>query len=938
MLTLFLKEIKELIPSQRIHTDVMRRLAWGTDAGFYRLIPEIVVHSSNEDEIVLIIEAARKYKIPLTFRAAGTSLSGQAVSDSVLVVAGKGWEKYELSPDKTSIRLQPGIIGERVNEILKPFGKKFSPDPASIKSAMVGGIVLNNASGMSCGIHENSYKMIKSVRLVMSDGTLLDTGDEQSKKSFHETHPDFISRILELRDRVRADKQLTERIRKKYSIKNVTGLNILPFVEFDDPFEIITHLIVGSEGTLAFLSEVDMATTPDFQHKANAMIFFEDTRTASELVVALKTSPVSAVEFFDRKALKSVENEATALSEIKQLPEKATALLIKIEAESEHLLADYTARVNGIISGFKTLYPVRFTTDEKESGVYWTLRSGIFPSVGGTRPVGTTCLIEDVAFPMEVFADAVEDLQEILKRNRYYDAVIYGHALEGNYHFILNQSFDTPQTIARYEKTMNDVVDLVVDKYDGSLKAEHGTGRNMAPFVRREWGNAAYELMKDVKELFDPEGILNPGVIFNSDLECHIKHLKPLPETHPIIDKCIECGFCEKNCVCSGFTLSSRQRVVIQREISRLKLTNENPVLLKELESKFKYAGEQTCAGDGLCATSCPVKINVGEYIHVLREHKNEQHPSYGRVGEWIANHFSVLSTGLKTALWSADIARTIVGNKAVDGIGKGLRYVSGNKMPLWTATLPKKAKKVKVKQAEQTLKVVYFPSCLNQMMGASYNDPEQIPLMQKTVSFLNKAGYEVIFPEGMNKLCCGTIWESKGMPDIADSKSKELEKALLKASENGKYPVLCDQSPCLYRMRHAIKGMELYEPVEFIDKFLLDKLTFRPTNEPITIHVTCSTKKMGLQPTLEKIAKLCSNNVLIPEEIGCCGFAGDKGFFVPDLNKYALRKLHPQIEAANVKIGYSNSRTCEIGLNTNTGIPFVSIVYLVDKCTEAKS
>ncbi|MEA4983526.1 MAG: FAD-binding and (Fe-S)-binding domain-containing protein, partial [Paludibacter sp.] len=728
MIESFLKEISQQIPSERIHTDAMRRLAWGTDAGFYRLIPQIVLHTENENEIISIIKSARKHKVPLTFRAAGTSLSGQAISDSVLVIAGKGWEKYTVAEDATSIRLQPGIIGQRVNNILKPFGKKFPPDPASLKSAMVGGIVLNNASGMSCGIHENSYKMIKTARLIMADGTLLDTGDEKSKEAFRKTHSDFIRRISALREQVFADKQLTQRIRKKYSIKNVTGLNILPFVEFDDPFDIITHLITGSEGTLAFLAEVDMLTTNDLAYKANAMLFFENNRTASELVVALKKSPVSAVEFFDRKALKSVEDDSPALP-LKSLPENGSALLIKIEAESEHELAEKTAKVNQIVSGFKTLYPARFTTDEKEYSAYWTMRSGIFPTVGGTRPIGTTCLIEDVAFPMEVFADAIEDLRDILDRNGYGEAVIYGHALEGNYHFILNQAFSTPEAIAQYEKLMNEVIDLVVDKYDGSLKAEHGTGRNMAPFVRREWGDTAFALMQEVKQLFDPEGILNPGVIFNTDPECHLKNIKPLPEAHPIIDKCIECGFCEVNCLSWGFTLSSRQRIVVQREITRLRQSGENPELLKELEAGYVYAGDQTCAGDGLCATSCPVGINVGDFIHVVREQHNDRHPRNKRIGKWTADNFSFLSGTLKTALTAANAARVVLGNDNVDKLGKTLHRVSGNNIPLWTSTLPKPGKKIKsLVQPKSDLKVVYFPSCLNQMMGNSANDPEQVP------------------------------------------------------------------------------------------------------------------------------------------------------------------------------------------------------------------
>lgn len=930
----FLTEIKKHIPEKRIYKDEMRRLAWGTDAGFYRLIPQLVIRSSNEKEIIHIVKTAAKFNLPLTFRAAGTSLSGQAISDSVLVIAGKEWEKYEISEDHNTIKMQPGIVGQRVNEILKPFGRKFPPDPASIKSAMVGGIIQNNASGMSCGTHLNSYKVLKSARLILADGTLLDTGNEKSKEDFRKSHPEFIRKIIELRDKVRNDDELSQRIRKKYKIKNVTGLSIAPFVDFDDPFEIISHLIVGSEGTLAFIAEAEMRTTVDYAHKASAMLFFKDTRTASETVIALKNSRLSAIEFFDRKALRSIENNPDTLDLVKTLPEESSALLIQLEAESETELEKYIEETSCIINKFDILYPCLFTSDPKEYEVYWNMRSGIFPSIGGMRPSGTTCLIEDLAFPMEVFADATQDLQEILERNGYKDAAIYGHALEGNYHFIINQSFDTQKEVDQYEKMMTEVVDLVVDKYDGSLKAEHGTGRNMAPFVEKEWGTKAFELMKEIKKLFDPNNLLNPGVIFNDDPRSYLKNIKPLPPVNKLIDKCIECGFCEVNCVSSGFTLSSRQRIVVQREISRLKRENIQDERLENLEKDFTFQGEKTCAGDGLCSTSCPVGINVGDFIHILREEKNKKHPKNLKLGQWSANHFNLVASGLKTALWSANTVRTLVGNKAVDSIGKTLHSISNRHIPLWTSTLPKKGKKYDPIKNNADLKVVYFPSCLNQMMGNSYNDPEQIPLTEKMIQFLNKAAYEVIFPENMRKMCCGTIWESKGMPDIADEKTAELEKALLKASNDGEYPVLCDQSPCLHRMREKIKSLRLYEPVEFIDKFLLDKLEFHQTEDPITIHATCSTIKMGLKPTLLKLAKMCSSNVLLPEEIGCCGFAGDKGFFVPDLNKYALRKLKEQIENSNVKLGYSNSRTCEIGLNTNTGIPFVSIVYLVDKCT----
>ncbi|MCM0293484.1 FAD-binding oxidoreductase [Bacteroides fragilis] len=940
----FLRDISRFIPQDRIFTDELHRLAWGTDAGFYRLIPLIVVNSIDDDEVFEMIYLADRYNIPVTFRAAGTSLSGQSISDSVLIIAGKGWDHYELSPDHEQIYLEPGIIGQRVNEILAPYGRKFAPDPASIKSAMVGGIVMNNASGMNCGTHANSDKMLLSVRIILPDGYYLNTASQESRENFEEDHPDFLRRICELRDQVRSNKELSARIRYKYSIKNVTGLNILPFLVYDDPFDIIAHLMVGSEGTLAFLSGVTMKTEYDYPHKASAMLYFSDIKEACRAVVAMKKLVntdgewiVKGAELLDWKSLASV-NDLTG--------EGLTAVLTETKARTQEELNHNITVIEDTLKAFKTYIPVHFTDRPEEYSKYWAIRSGIFPSVGGTRPPGTTCLIEDVAFHIEDLPEATAELQQLIARHGYDDACIYGHALEGNYHFIINQSFSNEVEIKRYEALMNDIKELVVDKYDGSLKAEHGTGRNMAPFVKQEWGEEAFAIMKAVKQLFDPKGLFNPGVIFNDDPQCHIKHFKPLSplaigegsEVTRQIDRCIECGFCEVNCLSCGFTLSSRQRIVIQREISRLKKSGENPQLLETLSKLYRYPGNQTCAGDGLCATSCPMGINTGDLTHLLRQAELPSNSTGYKAGKFAANHFAGIKNALRPVLSLANTTHSLLGTSRMTSITRKMHNVWG--LPQWTPAMPmsyKIHKKDNNKAPDAKNKVVYFPSCINQTMGLAKNSPVEQPLVNKMLSLLQKAGYEVIFPPKMEKLCCGTIWESKGMLDIADSKSAELEAALWEASEQGRYPVLCDQSPCLHRMRATIQKMKLYEPAEFIYTFLRDKLEFTPTNRPVAVHITCSMRKMGLSNTLISLAGLCSTQVLVPEKVGCCGFAGDKGFTRPELNTYALRKLRPQLEKAGISIGYSNSRTCEIGLATNTGIPYVSIAYLVDQCTRPR-
>lgn len=925
----FVSRVKDFLPKEKVLTGELLRLAWGTDAGFYRLIPKAVVMPRNEAEVARVLSLATEMGVPVTFRAAGTSLSGQSITDSVLMVAGKGWEDYSIGKDAKTIRMQPGIIGSRVNEILAPHGKQFSPDPASKKSAMVGGIVINNASGMNCGTHANSDKMMLSMRIVLADGTVIDTakpGESRREKELLDT-------LASIRDEIRADRALTDRIARKYSIKNVTGLNLRPFVAYEDPRDILAHLMVGSEGTLGFMSECTMMTTPLLPFTASCMAYFSEINDACRAVVALKTNTpeVYSCELLDKKSLASVHDETGA---------GLTSLLIETRASSLDELKANIAKIEAMIAKFDLFKPAAFTTDPQEIAALWKMRSGIFPTVGGTRPAGTTSLIEDIAFPIDVLPEATADMVRIIEESGYDDACIYGHAFEGNYHFIIAQAFKNDSDIAKYRHLIEAVVDLVVDKYDGSLKAEHGTGRNMAPFVEKEWGEKAFGIMKRVKKAFDPDNLLNPGVIFNDDPDCYLKDLKPLPLADPIMDKCIECGFCEVNCMSCGFTLSARERIVARREIAQLKQTGENPARLALLEKEYKYLGEETCAADGLCSMSCPMGINTADLTHKVREQGITPGSAAEKAGRYAANHLAGMERGLRGVLGMASLAHKVLGDKGVDAVGKALHKAGA---PLWTASLPEPRKKYEPARTDAVAypngKVVYFPSCINQTMGRSVKDGKKAPapLIETIVELCHRAGFEVVFPDNMQSLCCGMIWESKGMPEIADEKTAQLEVALIEASKKGKYPVLCDQSPCLHRMRQHIKSMKLYEPAEFIADVLAPYLDFTPVDETVSVHVTCSTRLMGLADKIIGLAMKCARKVIVPAEVGCCGFAGDKGFTHPELNTWGLRKLRPQIEAAGVKRGYSNSRTCEIGLTTNSGVPYESIAYLVEKATRPR-
>lgn len=934
-MTLYTNLTRE-IDKHRIFHNPLHTLAFGTDASFYRLIPKMVIRAKDEREVSFILKESSELAIPVTFRAAGTSLCGQAITDSVLVIAGNYWKNFNIGENGFKIRLQPGLTGGRANALLAPYGRKIGPDPASVNAAMIGGIAANNASGMCCGTAQNSYKTVAGMRIILADGTLLDTSDKSSRDAFSESHPIIISGISRVAKSATENPVLAGRIRKKYRMKNTTGYSLNALIDFSDPFDILEHLMIGSEGTLGFIAEITFKTVVEYTFKASSLMLFPDIEKACRAVSLMKSTPVSAVELIDRSGLRSVENETGMPEILKSLNNHVCALLVETVGENKTEIFKNIEIIKDSVKNIPVVNSVSFTDIPAEYELLWKIRKGLFPSVGAMRRTGTTVIIEDVAFPLPSLAEATLDLQKLLSKYRYDDAVIFGHALEGNLHFVFTQDFNTQEEIDRYGSLMSEVADLVVHKYDGSLKAEHGTGRNMAPFVEMEWGKEAFRIMKDIKHIFDPLNILNPGVILNDDKEVHLKNLKPIPAASEIIDKCTECGFCEPSCVSAELTLTPRQRIVIYREMISLKKSGREPHIAASLSNTYEYEGDKTCATDGLCSVSCPVKIDTGKLIKNLR---SEQTVQSQHRAMWIADRMGTVTSVAGIALSMVNFLHILMGTKIMLAISGGMRKLSGNRIPYWNPYMPSGAKAIKEDtggKTEKLRKVVYFPSCINRSMGVSHDDKDEMQLSEKMVRLLLKGGYEVIYPENMKNLCCGMAFLSKGYMDAGHKKSDELEAALIRASNNGEFPVLCDMSPCLYTMRENMKSkLNLYEPVEFITTYLLPHLNITPVNETITVFPVCSMKKMGLDGQLVYLAEICATKVIV-SDTNCCGFAGDRGFTYPELNKHGLRTLRTQLPET-VKHGYSTSRTCEVGLSLHSGISHKSIVYLVDQVSSTR-
>ena len=994
--TRFKQEMREIVGEKNVVDDPVRTFAFGTDASFYRLNPQVVVKVKSEQEVVETLAVARAHETPVTFRAAGTSLSGQAITDSVLMKIshnGTAWRKHKILDGGKRIQVEPALIGGEVNRLLAGYAKKnkmptqykIGPDPASIDSCMIGGIVANNSSGMCCGVKQNTYHTLQDMRVVLVDGTVLDTADEASRAAFRASHAGLLRGLSELAARVQADAPLMELINKKYAIKNTTGYAINALADFapDEPIEVLKRLMIGSEGTLGFVSRVTYHTVPDHPFKASAFLVFPDIGDACDATTILREKTnVDAVEIFDRRSLKlcaEMEPLVALCPEIRTLPaaEEGAALLIECRGEDEAALAAAIGEVTGALDGAGVPVVVRdtlradfdaewcrgaFRHDPKESGVYWDARKGLIPIVGGAREPGSSMLLEDVACETHRLGDMSRDIIQIFRKYDYHDACLMGHALEGNLHLIFNQSFKDDAEMARYEGIMQDLCETVALKYGGSLKAEHGTGRNVAPFVEMEWGSKAYGIMWEVKRLFDPAFLLNPGVILNDDPDVHAKNIRIDATANPLIDRCISCGWCESNCPSRDLSLTPRQRIQVYKEMTKMReewsASGERfkSERLLAFEASWGYV-ENTCAADGMCQEKCPVKINTGELIKSLRADalegiasSDEPKPRGAAVAAWLASNFGATMALVPPLLNVVSLVHLAIGSSPMGAIAQTAWGVGNNYVPLWNKYMPQGAHDLRPPmpadppsvEAEKPKRkrVVYLPSCVTRSMGPARGDDDANgeAVHAKFLSLLDKAGYEAVLPPDLSSQCCGMIFDSRGYRDVGASQSTSLEAALLEASEDGKLPIVCDTSPCLQRMKEKFESpllkFAMYEPVQFISLYLQKELDFSKVRETVAVHVPCSSKKLKLGEQMVQLAELCATDVHATP-IPCCGMAGDRGMRYPELTGSSLQHLSLPESCTD---GYSTSRTCEMSLSNHSGMHFRSLLYLVDEATKPKA
>jgi D-lactate dehydrogenase len=931
-------ELEAAVGPGRVAGRALDLIRYASDASPYRSIPRAVAIPGDTQDVVRLMALARRTRTPIVFRAGGTSLSGQAQTDGILLDVRRDWQRVQVEESGQRVRVQPGAILGRVNRMLVRHGRRLGPDPASTDIACVGGVIANNSGGMRCGVVADSYRTVRSLTFVLPSGTVVDSAAEGAEERFGAAEPELARGLERIRDEIRADADLAQRIARKFEIKNTTGYRLCAFLDADTPLEIFRRLIVGSEGTLAFVADAVFETVPLGRHTTLALVFFEDIDTAVAAVQPLVASGATATELMVAPTLIAAAWNMPGTPESwKELPLQSAALLVEFRAEDEQGLDGPESAALEILAAHGPLEAARFTREREEIEMLWHVREGMQGLLAAIRGPGVSMIIEDVCVPPARVGEAARDLQQLLGAHGFLPGVA-GHASAGNLHFLLTPNFGEPADLDRYEAFMRDLVDLIVDSYDGSLKAEHGTGINMAPYVEREWGPKATELMWRVKRLADPDGILAPGVVLTRDPGAHLRNLKSTPVIEDVATQCIECGFCEPVCPSRNVTTTPRQRIVLRREMARQ--PPGSPVL-ESLLAQFEYDALETCAADGTCSLACPVGIDTGKLVKELRA---REHRAAGeRVALLLAQNWGAVEHGARAALRAG---RRIGDGPMRAATGLARRAVTHELIPAWSQALPGPAKARLPASRRDDAAAVYLPACINRIFGNPRDRARGPTLPEALVAVSQRAGKPLWIPPDVAGKCCATPWSSKGYRLGHQRMARTVAEAALRWTGDGRLALVVDATSCTHGLlgevaseldeptRERFARLEIVDSIEWVHDSLLPSLHVPRRASSVAVHPPCSSIHLGLTEKLRAIAQALADEVTVPAGTTCCGMAGDRGLLYPELPASALATVAEELDGQDFEACLCSNRTCEIGLQQVTGRAYGSFVLLLEELT----
>jgi len=902
-----------------LRTDDASRALWSTDASIYLRKPEAVVAARTEDDVRKTLSAARKAGLSITPRGTGTSLAGQATAPGLALDVSEMRDALEVDLEGRRCVVEPGLVQGVLNEMVEPHGLVFGADTSTSDVATLGGMIGNNSAGMRSLVFGTTADQILSLRCILASGETVNLQPLPRKEAERRALGDDAEARL-LRGALEIGKKYHEEIKIRFPdmVRRVSGYGIDTLI---DPETVdLTRLICGSEGTLAVVTSAEFRLQYLPEARALASFQFESLAAAARATVELLKEDASALELLDDVAIGRARSNPAYRDSARFVQGEPRAVLLVEWSGTREALDDRFEVLEDLARevGAEVVVPLR-GNDEMAQTV--KLRKSTLPLLLGTsekeKPVA---FVEDAAVPPERLEEFVRRFEEIVAENGTW-ACFYGHASVGTLH--VRPALDTsdPEGVARMRRIGEEVADLVVE-CGGSISGEHGDGLSRSEFLEKMYGPRIMEAFREVKDLFDPEGMMNPGVILDPKPMDTQLRIGPGRKRLPIvtglsfenqggfakaIELCNGSGFCRKTTggtMCPSYMVTLDEQDTTRARANMLRSVVEGTLPPEELTGERMKEVMDLCVGCKACKTECPSQVDVASMKTEVLYQTGKKHGFSSR--QKAAGH---MRNGLALAARLPKLYNAAAGTKLARQVASLFGIDSRRELPKVThKTFSRRFRDLP--QGTGPKEIALFNDTWNE-----YQRPE---IGEGAVRLFAAAGARVHLPK---VVCCGRPMLSEGLIDEARENARRNLDLLAPLLEWG-IPLVGLEPSCILTMRDDYKKLlpdderveKLAAATRLFEEALLELDTELPLRdgEPILLHGHCHQKALvGTGPT-EKILGYAADVEVV--DSGCCGMAGLFGYEKDHYEvsiKMAERRLFPAIREAKGRVVVAPGTSC---------------------------
>jgi len=957
-------DLRGLIAGDVRCDDVFRRL-YASDASIYEIDPLGVVRPRSGADVVACVQYAAEKNISVHARGAGTGVAGESLGPGLVLDFSK-YLRRVISVDADTVRVQPGVVRERLNAQLRRRGRIFGPDATNAGVTTIGSMVAINAAGSRWLKYGSTRRHVRHLQIVMADGITMEVGREPlvdgGSKDDDPRKRDLINRLTAVLT------QHADLIRKNQPKCPLNGCGYNLSEVFTDGYLDLARLLVGSEGTLALITEATLATEALSAYRGVALLLFDSLEKASRAVLEILPEHPAACDLMDRRHL-SLARENEVRFDLLIPPETEAVLLVEHDGNEWRQVRDRLQRTIDRIWQQKHLaFGSRQALDPEERKLFWRLANQVQPASflvkGPSRPVP---VVEDVAVGPEALPSFLVRMQNVMKRHQV-TASLFCHAGQGELHVQPFLDLSDDRDVERMRRLADDLYEEVL-AVGGTICGEHACGLSRTSFVRRQVG-PLYDVLRQVKQIFDPAGTLNPGKIVGDDPHLLTRHLRAgstaapqaaeapaedaeEPQLRDLVElqlnwdpsrvaatasDCNRCGTCRTQSpglrMCPIFRLSPAEESSPRAKANLLAGVLTGALDLSSLTSEQFKAVADLCVYCQMCRLECPSRVDIPK---LMREGKGAYQASNGlRLAEWMMTRLDRLGA---LASMVAPVANWAIGNRQMRWLmEKTLGIAQGRKLPrVSSRSFIRRATRRRLTRPTRHggRKALYFVD-----VYANYYDPQ---LATALVAVLEHNGVPVYVPPrqkqaGMPSISCGALDHARLLAQhnvalLAESVRQGYHVVATEPSAalclSREYPELIADADAQLVADHSSEACSYLWKMHTMGELQLD---LKPIHASLGYHMPCHLKALEVGSPGENLLQLIPDLRLVHVEAGCSGMAGTFGILRSNYRS-SLRagwRLISRLRDPKLQAGTTECSTCKIQMEQGTTKPTIHPIKLL--------